>query len=72
MLGERYGFRVESLIDATRHDIISAMARKRAELTQHDNLLTWISHLKVFSRLSLALFDTVGKRLQKQRRWQRG
>ena len=41
LLGERYGFQVELLIDATRADIISAMARKRAKLTEKDNLLIY-------------------------------
>ncbi len=41
LLTERYGFDVEILIDATRYDIISALTRKRAELTEHDNLLIY-------------------------------
>ncbi len=41
LLDERYGFQVELLIDATRYDIISAMARKRAVLTENDNLLIY-------------------------------
>ena len=41
LLRERYGFQVELLIDATRADIISALARKRAQLTENDNLLIY-------------------------------
>ena len=41
MLTEVYGFNVETLIDATRYDIISAMSRKRAQLTEKDNLLIY-------------------------------
>ncbi len=41
LLSDRYGFRVETLIDATRYDIISALARKRAQLTERDNLLIY-------------------------------
>ncbi len=41
MLTEVYGFNVETLIDATRYDIISALARKRAQLTENDNLLIY-------------------------------
>ena len=41
MLIEVYGFNVETLIDATRSDIVSALARKRAQLTEKDNLLIY-------------------------------
>ena len=41
MLIEVYGFNVETLIDATRYDIISALAHKRAQLTEKDNLLIY-------------------------------
>ena len=41
LLERRYGFAVETLIDATRYDIISALARKRAQLTERDNLLIY-------------------------------
>ncbi len=41
MLTEVYGFNVETLIDATRYDIISALSRKRAQLTEKDNLLIY-------------------------------
>ncbi len=41
ILRERYGFEVEILIDAKRYDIISALARKRAQLTENDNLLIY-------------------------------
>ena len=41
LLSGLYGFEVEILIDATRADIISALARKRAQLTERDNLLIY-------------------------------
>jgi len=41
LLTEVYGFNVETLIDATRYDIISAMSRKRAQLTENDNLFIY-------------------------------
>lgn len=41
LLEERYGFEVDTLIDATRYDIVSALARMRAELTENDNLLIY-------------------------------
>ena len=41
VLIDRYGFSVEMLTNATRSDIISALARKRAELTDDDNLLIY-------------------------------
>ena len=41
LLSGHYGFEVEILIDATRADIISALARKRAQLTERDNLLIY-------------------------------
>ena len=41
MLIEVYGFNVETLIDATHYDIISALAHKRAQLTEKDNLLIY-------------------------------
>ena len=41
MLERRYGFEVELLANATRYDIVSALARKRAELTEGDNLLVY-------------------------------
>ncbi len=41
MLGERYAFDVVTLIDATRYDIISALDRLRADLTENDNLLVY-------------------------------
>ena len=37
-----------SLVDATRHDIISALACKRAELTGRANLSIWISSSEDF------------------------
>ena len=41
VLKNRYGFEIETLIDATRYDIIAALARMRAELTENDNLLIY-------------------------------
>ncbi len=41
LLEQRYGFEVEVLVDATRYDIISALSRLRAELTEDDNLLIY-------------------------------
>ena len=41
LLERRYGFEVETLIDATRYDIISALSRLRGELTEDDNLLIY-------------------------------
>ena len=41
VLSDRYGFEVEKLINASRYDIISALARKRAQLTENDNLLIY-------------------------------
>ncbi len=41
MLIDSYGFEVEFLANATRNDIVSALARKRAQLTEKDNLLIY-------------------------------
>ncbi len=41
LLEDRYGFDVETLIDATRADIVSALSRLRAELTETDSLLIY-------------------------------
>lgn len=41
MLEDRYDFAVEVLIDATRYDIVSAIAQYRATLTEADNLLIY-------------------------------
>ena len=41
LLAERYGYEVTSLINATRYDIVSALARLRARLTENDNLLVY-------------------------------
>jgi uncharacterized caspase-like protein len=40
-LGTRYGFTVDLLLNATRHDIIGAMSALRASLTFEDNLLIY-------------------------------
>ena len=41
VLQERYGFETELLLDATRTDIINALAALRATLTETDNLLIY-------------------------------
>jgi len=41
VLSERYGFRVVTLFDATRYDILSSLNELRAELTSEDNLLVY-------------------------------
>ena len=41
LLEDRYGFEVETLIDATRAEIVSALSRLRAELTESDSLLIY-------------------------------
>ena len=41
LLSERYGFSVETLIDATRYDIVTALVAMRATLTEKDNLLIY-------------------------------
>lgn len=41
ILQDRYDFAVEVLIDATRYDIVSAIARYRATLIESDNLLIY-------------------------------
>ncbi len=41
MLSERYGFAVTPLVNATRYEIVSALAEMRARLTERDNLLIY-------------------------------
>lgn len=41
LLGERYGFAVTLLIDATRYDIMSALNQLRRDLTESDHLLVY-------------------------------
>jgi len=41
LLAERYAFEVETLTNATRYEIMSALARMRAKLTEDDNLLIY-------------------------------
>ncbi len=41
LLERRYGFEVETLTNATRYEIMSALARMRAKLTEDDNLLIY-------------------------------
>jgi TPR repeat protein len=41
VLRGRYGFRVQTLFDATRNDIIRELAKLRATLTPRDNLLVY-------------------------------
>ncbi|MCB2056283.1 MAG: caspase family protein, partial [Geminicoccaceae bacterium] len=41
VLESRYGFEVTLLLDATRYDILSAMNKLRASLTENDNLLIY-------------------------------
>jgi uncharacterized caspase-like protein len=41
VLEQRYGFRVKTLYDATRYDILSALNDLRADLEKNDNLLVY-------------------------------
>lgn len=41
VLKTRYGFEVETLLNASRHDILSALNEYRKRLTEHDNLLIY-------------------------------
>ncbi|MBM3489698.1 MAG: caspase family protein [Alphaproteobacteria bacterium] len=41
LLGERYGFKVKLLTNATREQILGELNRLRAELTAEDNLLIY-------------------------------
>ncbi|MEO1998665.1 MAG: caspase family protein, partial [Planctomycetaceae bacterium] len=41
LLSESYGFTVSTLLDATRSDIVSNLARSRSQLTKGDNLLIY-------------------------------
>jgi hypothetical protein len=41
LLEKRYGFAVKLLLDATRNDILRALNRYRADLTEDDNLLVY-------------------------------
>ena len=41
LLKTRYGFKVQLLRNATRNDILRALNRYRAELTEDDNLLVY-------------------------------
>ena len=41
VLRERYGFETELLLNATRHDMLSALARLREKLTPEDNLIVY-------------------------------
>ncbi len=52
VLTERFGFRVELLLDASRYEIISALAALRRELEETDNLLIYYAghgHLDIES-----------------------
>lgn len=40
-LRDRYGFKTTLLVDATRYDMLSALEKLRAELTEDDNLLIY-------------------------------
>ncbi len=41
VLADKYGFKVTTLTDATRYDILSALNKLRAQLTEKDNLLIY-------------------------------
>jgi hypothetical protein len=41
LLEHKFGFKVTQLLDATRYDILSALNKLRAELTEKDNLLVF-------------------------------
>lgn len=41
MFRERYGFKTELLLNATRYEILSAMNRKREQLSDKDNLVVY-------------------------------
>lgn len=41
LLRTKYGFETELLLNATRYDLLSALNRKRDELTERDNLLIY-------------------------------
>ena len=41
LLDEHYGFSVETLINATRYDVLSALTKMRATLMESDNLLIY-------------------------------
>lgn len=41
LLSSRYGYRVEQLVDASRYEIVSALARYRTRLGETDNLLVY-------------------------------
>ncbi len=41
VLEDKFGFRVTTLLDATRYDVLSALNTLRAELTERDNLLVF-------------------------------
>jgi hypothetical protein len=41
ILRKDYGFRVETLINATRYEIVSALSRLRSRLSRRDNLLVY-------------------------------
>jgi len=43
VLRDQYGFKVRTLIDATRSDILRALAKLREELTEDDHLLVYYS-----------------------------
>jgi uncharacterized caspase-like protein len=43
MLREKYGYKVETLIDCTRNQIIEALSEYRKQLTNKDNLLIYYS-----------------------------
>ena len=41
LLEDKFGFRVTTLLDATRYDVLSALNTLRAELSENDNLLVF-------------------------------
>ncbi|GAA3965587.1 caspase family protein [Allohahella marinimesophila] len=43
LLGERYGFNVTTLLNATRYDILSALNTLREKLSEDDNLLIYFA-----------------------------
>ena len=52
MLRENYGYTVETLVNATRRDIVSALNHLRADLTETDNLLIYYAGHGILDRAS--------------------